>query len=300
MNPLEVKISKLKLRNPTMLAAGILGLSASTLKKVYKSGAGIVVTKSVSKEPRRGNRNPVIYELKYGLLNCIGLANPGCEEFLDEILKLRRDNIPVIVSIYGENVEEFKFLTKFFEKYVEAFELNLSCPNVKMGLQFSQDPELAYEVIKEVKSVTKKPVFAKISAMVKDIVEIGKACEDAGADGIVAINTIKAMKIDINVKKPVLGNIYGGLSGEAIKPIALRCVYELKRELDIDIIGCGGISSGEDAVEFLLAGASAIQIGTAIYKYGLKIFRDICEFIVKYLKKNGYNHVKEIIGIAHS
>ncbi len=299
MNPLEVKISKLKLRNPTMLAAGVLGISSSLLERIYKSGAGIVVTKSISKNPIRGNRNPVVYELRYGLLNSIGLSNPGCVEFLKELKELREKNIPVIVSLYGESIDEFKFLAKFFEEYSLAYEINLSCPNVEKGLEFIKDLDSTYNLIKEVKSVTRRPIFVKISATVNDVVELGKTCEEAGADGIVAINTIKAMKIDINFKRPVLGGIFGGLSGEAIKPIAVRCVYELSRELKIPIIGCGGISSGEDAVEFLLAGASAIQVGTAIYKKGEKIFIEICRFILKYLRENGYKSVKEIIGLAH-
>ncbi len=299
MNPLEVNISSLKIRNPTMLAAGVLGISASLLRNAYKSGAGIVVTKSISKNPRFGNRNPVVYELKYGLLNSIGLSNPGCEEFLKEVNELRKDNIPFILSVYGESVDEFKYLIKFFNDYVNAFELNLSCPNVKTGLEFIKDVELVFDIVREVKSITKKPIFVKISATVNDVVDVGKACEEAGADAIVAINSIKAMKIDIRLKKPVLSSIFGGLSGEAIKPIALRCVYELKKELSIPIIGCGGISCGEDAVEFLLAGASAIQIGTAVYKKGLRIFRDICMFIKNYLNENGYSKLDEIIGLAH-
>ncbi len=293
---LSTNVCKLKLRNPTILASGILGSTGASLKRVAKHGAGAVVTKSIGKMPREGHKNPTIIELGDCLINAIGLANPGYKAFVDEIKIAKQGNVPVIASIFGRSIEEYVEVAKGLQDYADAIELNLSCPNIE-GKLFAQDAELSYEVVREVRKVISKPVIAKLTASVADIVEIAKACEEAGANGITAINTIKAMKIDINFRKPILANKTGGLSGRCIKPIALRCVYEIASEVSIDIIGCGGIASGEDALEFLMAGAKAIEIGTGVYLHGLSIFKKVCKEIEEYLRKHDLG-LQDIIGSA--
>ncbi len=297
---LEVEFAGLRLRNPTLLASGILGTTAAALIRVARSGAGAVVAKSCGVTPREGHKNPTVVEIEQGLLNAIGLANPGAEAFVEELRAALSGGVPVIASVYGFRVEEYAQAAEIVERAgIAAVELNLSCPNVeKVGSIFGADAELAFETVQEVKKRVSVPVFAKLTAGAGDIVAIAKACEDAGADAITAINTMKAMAIDVKAKAPVLGNKVGGLSGPCIKPIALRCVYEIAREVDIPVIGCGGITTGKDAVEFFLAGARAVQIGTAVLLRGVGVFRKVTLEIKEYLEERGYSHVSEIVGLA--
>lgn len=297
---LSITFAGLKLRNPLILASGILGTSGSSLRRVAESGAGAVVTKSIGKVAREGHRNPSVIKIEQGYLNAIGLANPGIENFKEEIGIARQGNVPVIGSVYGFSIHEFVEVAKAMQNYgADAIELNLSCPNVaKAGAFYSQNEELAYEVVKEVKKSVSFPVIVKLSIHTKDIVSVAKACEEAKCDAITAINTIKAMKIDTKIKMPVLGNKIGGLSGACIKPVALAAVYEIVKEVKVPVIGCGGISSGEDAVEFFLAGARAVQIGSAVAERGVSIFRKVCGEILSYLEENNYEHIGEIMGIA--
>ena len=297
---LSITFAGLKLRNPLILASGILGTSGSSLRRVAESGAGAVVTKSIGKVAREGHRNPSVIKIEQGYLNAIGLANPGIENFKEEIGIARQGNVPVIGSVYGFSIHEFVEVAKAMQSYgADAIELNLSCPNVaKAGAFYSQNEELAYEVVKEVKKSVSFPVIVKLSIHTKDIVSVAKACEEAKCDAITAINTIKAMKIDTKIKMPVLGNKIGGLSGACIKPVALAAVYEIVKEVKVPVIGCGGISSGEDAVEFFLAGARAVQIGSAVAERGVSIFRKVCGEILSYLEENNYEHIGEIMGIA--
>jgi dihydroorotate dehydrogenase (NAD+) catalytic subunit len=296
---LSVKVCGMRLKNPTILASGILSSSGSSLKRVAKSGAGAVVTKSIGVEPREGHKNPTVIEIHNGLLNAIGLANPGYKEFRREIEVAKQGGVPVIGSVFGFTSEEFVEVAKAMQSYgVAAIELNLSCPNIEEASYYGQSPELSFEVVKAVKKSVKIPVIAKLSANVSDIVEIAKACEEAKCDAITAINTIKAMKIDIKTKKPVLGNKIGGLSGPSIKPIAVRCVYEIARETSVDIIGCGGVTSGEDAIEFLMAGARAVQIGTGVLYKDVSVFRKVSREIEAFMKQEGYKNLEELIGVA--
>ncbi|MCS7097302.1 MAG: dihydroorotate dehydrogenase [Candidatus Methanomethylicia archaeon] len=296
---LNINLASLKLRNPLILASGILGTSGSLLKRVALAGAGAVTTKSISRNPRWGYKNPTVIKLEYGLINAIGLSNPGINEFKNEIKIAKEGGVPVIVSIFGSEINEFVYVASQAEEAgADAIELNLSCPHGP-NIQYGQNPKLAYEVVNAVKNVLKIPVFAKLTPEVIDIVEIGKSVEKAGADAVTAINTLKAMIIDIKLAKPVLSNIYGGLSGNAIKPIALRCVYQLYDSLNIPIIGVGGIMNYEDAIEFMMAGASAVQIGSAIAFKGINIFNEIEEGIVKFMEEEGYKSIKDIIGLAH-
>jgi len=300
-NPLMVEVAGLKLKNPTILASGILGTTSEIIEKVAKAGAGAIVTKSVGLKPRRGYSNPTLIQLDYGIINAMGLPNPGIHQFKKEIEKLKDLPIPLIVSVYGFSPQEYaEVAEEAVEAGADAVELNLSCPHVGgTGTEIGSNPKLAMKVIREVKERIKEPVIAKITANVADLKRLARSIEEAGADAITAINTIRAMAIDIETTQPILSNIIGGLSGPAVKPIAVRCVYEIYEAVDIPIIGCGGIIDWRDAVEFILAGASAIQIGTVIAYRGLSVFTSIKNGIFSYLKRKGYESVKDIVGLSH-
>jgi dihydroorotate dehydrogenase (NAD+) catalytic subunit len=297
---LDVEFAGLKLNNPTVLASGILGTTGAALLRVARNGAGAVVAKSCGIVPREGHPNPTVIEIEQGILNAVGLSNPGAEEFAKEIKIALQGGVPVIASVYGFRVEDYAAAARILaDAGVAAIELNLSCPNVeKVGALFGADAELALEVVREVKRAVSLPVFAKLTANVGDIVEIAKACEEGGADGVTAINTLKAMAIDIRAKTPLLGNKVGGLSGPCIKPIALRCVYEIAQEVDIPVMGCGGVTTGKDAVEYLMAGAQAVQIGTGVLTRGLSVFRKVALEIQEFLEERGYSCVDDIVGLA--
>ncbi len=265
-----------------------------------RAGAGAVVTKSIGKQARTGYKNPTVIKIDQGYLNAIGLANPGIDEFGDEVKVAKTGDVPVIGSIFGFSVREFVSVAEKMAGYgVDALELNLSCPNVgKAGAFFSTTEELTYEVVKAVKDSVEIPVIAKLTANTGDIVNIAKACERADCDAVTAINTLKAMKIDIKVKMPVLGNKIGGLSGPCIKPIAVAAVYEISKETNLPIIGCGGILTGQDAIEYLMAGASAVQIGVGVSDRGINIFGKVNREIEEFIKENGYKALKQLIGVA--
>ncbi|AFK22982.1 dihydroorotate dehydrogenase 1B [Pyrococcus sp. ST04] len=273
-------------------------MTPDLLRRAHREGAGGVVTKSIGLKPRKGYENPTIVELPYGLINAMGLPNPGWEAFLEEF-KGEKFDFPLIVSIFAGTPEEFAFLAEKLTEIADAFELNLSCPHAKgYGMEIGQRPENVYEVVRKVKDATDKPVIAKLTPNTDDITKLGLAAEKAGADAVSAINTVKAIAIDIYARRPILSNKVGGYSGPGIKPIALRAIYDLARVLEIPVIGIGGITTWQDAVEFLLAGASALQIGTAVYLRGFSVFREISEGIKRYLKEEGFRSVKEIIGLA--
>ena len=280
-----------------MLASGILGISYDVLERVYDAGAGAVISKSISINPREGYKNPTIVKVNCGFINAIGLANPGYEYFAKEIKDCK---IPLIVNLVGSKEEEFVTMVKRFDVLnIIGYEVNLSCPHVeKVGLEVGDDLELVYRIIKSIKGISNKPLIAKLGLGASNMLDVARVARDAGADAITAINTIRAMHINIDTCKPVLSNKVGGLSGPAIKPIAVRCVYELYNSVDIPIIGCGGIADWRDAVEFMLAGASAIQIGSMISVSWLNIFNDINDGIRCYLDRKGFKSVMELVGIA--
>ncbi|MCD6573768.1 MAG: dihydroorotate dehydrogenase [Thermoplasmata archaeon] len=287
---LEIEVAKIKMKNPLMLASGILDLTRESMESF--SHVGAIVTKSVGREERKGYKNPSIYELPYGLLNAIGLANPGIDEYIKEIDGIKVDVL--IGSIFGENGEEFGYVARKMTPYVKAIEMNMSCPHAKkLGAEYPTDE--IKEAVEEVKK-SGKPTFVKLG--MENLMERALQAIDAKADAIVAINTVRAMAIDIDARMPVLANKIGGYSGMAIKPIGVRCVYELASEYDLPIIGVGGITSAEDAIEYMMAGAVAVQIGTGIYYEGKEIFQKILRDMQKWLDENGYNSIKDIIGIA--
>ena len=298
---ISTNIGSLPLKNPTMLASGIMDEDAGSMKRIIKCGAGAIVTKSIGLQPREGYPNPTLIELEYGILNAMGLPNPGIDEFGEEILQLKKSKTPIIGSIYGANAKEFIELGQKMEDYgVSAIELNLSCPHAKRyGLEVGSDPKLIQIITSSVKVNVNIPVFVKLSPNATNISEIAKAAESGNADAIVAINSVKAMKINIEVGKPVLSNKIGGYSGRAIKPIGVRCVYEIAEHVDIPIIGVGGILSGEDAIEYMMAGASAIQIGAGVFYRELDIFKKIKKEIEQWMDKHSYKKISDIVGVAH-
>jgi dihydroorotate dehydrogenase (NAD+) catalytic subunit len=299
---LSVDLAGLRLYNPTMLASGILGYTSETLDSIAKAGAAAVVTKSVGLKPRSGYRNPTVVQTSSGLINAMGLPNPGIDEFAEEISRARGVlAVPLIISVYGFSAEEYAAVArKATAAGADAVELNVSCPHVKeTGSEIGQNPEILGQVVRKVKAAVNKPVFVKLSPNVTDIADVAETAAEAGADALTAINTVKAMAIDAETTMPILGNKIGGLSGPAIKPVAVRCVYDVYEQVKVPVIGCGGIATWNDAVEFLLAGASAVQIGTAIATKGSSVFRMISRGIDAYLKMKGFRSVNEIVGLSH-
>jgi dihydroorotate dehydrogenase (NAD+) catalytic subunit len=293
----------LKLRNPTVLASGILGYTAESLESIVEGGAGAVVTKSIGVTPRVGYPNPTVVQTQRGLINAVGLPNPGIDEYAQEIRHAKTVlTVPLIVSVYGFSAQEYAVTAKkATEAGADAVELNVSCPHVKeTGSEIGQNPAILAKVVARVKATVRKPVFVKLSPNVTDIAEAAEAAVKAGADVLTAINTVRAMAIDAETALPVLSNKRGGLSGPAIKPIALRCVYDVYERVKTPIIGCGGITSWRDAVEFFLAGASAVQVGTAVALKNPSVFGAINLGVDAYLRKKRYKNVKEIVGLSHS
>jgi dihydroorotate dehydrogenase (NAD+) catalytic subunit len=300
-NPLGVSFAGLQLANPTILASGIMGYSAESMNRVVKAGAGAVVTKSVGVEPRVGYVNPTVVQAAAGLINAMGLPNPGIDVYCEEI-KFSKTilRVPLIVSIFGYSAQEYVTVAeKAVEAGADAVELNVSCPHVKQtGAEIGQNPKFLSEVIQQVKAVINKPLIVKLSPNVADITVIAQAAVDAGADALTAVNTLKAMAIDSETMLPILSNVKGGLSGAAMKPVALRCVYDIADAFKVPIIGCGGVSNWRDAIEFFLAGASAVQIGTAVAD-DIEVFQSVTKGVEMYLRKKHYSSIKEIVGLAH-
>ncbi|TXT57000.1 MAG: Dihydroorotate dehydrogenase B (NAD(+)), catalytic subunit [Candidatus Thorarchaeota archaeon] len=279
------------------LASGILGVTAAIMHRVIRSGADVVVTKSIGPHPRKGHPGPVITSAHGGLVNAVGLTNPGIDAFVDEIRQLKNENIPVVLSVFGNSPDEIaEVVTKGTEAKPDAFELNLSCPHAEIGL-ISHSPKLTYDYVKTVRDITDIPIYAKITPNASDIEAVALSAEKAGADAVVAINTLRGMRIDIYQKRPVLGNLVGGLSGPPVLPVAIRCVYDLFNVLDVPIIGVGGVTTWKDAIEMHLAGARAIQIGTAVLK-GLDVFSEIKQGVEMYLEEQGMSSTIDIVGLA--
>lgn len=297
---LSINVAGMELRNPTMLASGFLGISQAIFNRLYNAEVGAIVSKSISSEPREGYRNPTVVCLKGGsYLNAVGLANPGAEAFSREIAS--NTNVPIIVSLVGSSHHEFPpIINKFDDLNILGYEINLSCPHVaKMGMEVGDDPEMVAKIVKNVKSHTLKPVVVKVGIGKVDVIDIARAANDAGANAITAINTIRAMTIDIENGIPVLSNKIGGISGKSLKSIAIRCVYEISKNIKIPVIGCGGIFNWEDAVEFMLAGASGVQLGSVIGYEGVSAFKKINLGLKNYLERKGLKKPLELVGLAH-
>lgn len=291
IRPGPVTLGGVVLDNHLLLAAGILGTTGSSLNRILSLGAGGVVTKSIGPHPKDGHAGPCLVVLDDGLLNAMGLPNPS-RDFADEITVLAKK--PVIASIFGGNPEEFAEVASWFEGRIAGFELNLSCPHADgYGAAIGTDPSLVEDCTRAV-SATGIPTWVKLTPNVTDITSIGRAAERGGARAIVAINTVKAMRISTGLRLPVLGNRYGGLSGSAVFPIAVRCVYELYEACKIPIIGCGGVATADNVIEMMMAGASAVEIGSAVY-HDVRVFETIKTSLYG---KDGLMP-EEIIGCAH-
>jgi len=298
---LETNLCKIKLRNPTILASGILGVTKESVDRIGKNGAGAVTLKSLCHEERNGNKNPTMCSYENVFLNAVGLPGQGIDNAIKEFKRLDDLSVPVIGSIYGYKIEQFGQVAKKMASLKPAMiEVDVSCPHMDYGKPYYADPELISKVTKEVKKNSRKiPISVKLSPNVYDIKEIAKAAEKAGADAITAINTASGMKINIDARKPILANKIGGVSGPALKPIAVRCVYEIYEAVKIPIIGTGGVTYGKDAIEMLMAGATAVGIGTGVYYRGIDVFKKICSEMEQWMRKNKVKSLGEIRGCAH-
>ncbi|MFC3040269.1 dihydroorotate dehydrogenase [Virgibacillus xinjiangensis] len=296
---LSVQLPGLILKNPVMPASGCFGFGREYSEFYDLSRLGAVIMKAATGGERYGNHTPRVAETPSGMLNAIGLQNPGVEKIIEkEVPFLAEFDVPVIANVAGSTIEEYQKVAEAFNDTndVHALELNISCPNVKEGgLQFGTDPAMAAEVTKTVKRVSKHPVYVKLSPNVSDIVTMAKAVEAAGADGLTMINTLTGMQMHLPSKKPLLANSTGGLSGPAIKPIAIRMIYEVRRQVAIPIIGMGGISNSEDVLEFLLAGANAVAVGTANFQNPL-VCPEIIDQLPETLHTYGFDSVKAASG----
>ena len=296
---LSVEVAGIKLRNPVMTASGTFGYGKEFADYLDLEKIGAIITKGLSIRPKAGNPTPRIVETPGGMLNAIGLQNVGIDAFIQEKLPfLRTVNTPVIVNLYGNTLEEYGELAEKLDKLPEVagLEVNISCPNVKQGgIVFGTDPKAAYEVVSLVRESTIKPLIVKLSPNVTNVVEMANACVDAGADALSLINTLTGMAIDLKKRRPILANMTGGLSGPAIKPVALRMVWQVAQAVKVPIIGIGGIMTATDALEFMLAGATAVQVGTANF-LDPSAAQTIAEGMETYLEENGIADVKELIG----
>lgn len=297
---LEVHLGGLILKNPVLTASGTFGFGLEFLPYLDLNSLGGVVVKGLTLKPRQGNPPPRLVETPAGLLNAVGLQNPGVDYFLQHLLpKLRQYDTNFIVNISGQTVEEYGLLAeKLTVPGVAALEVNISCPNVKAGgMMFGTDPEQAAAVVKQVKAHTSLPVIVKLSPNVTDIVAMAKAVAEAGADVLSLINTLLGMAIDINTRRPVLGNVMGGLSGPAVKPVAVRMVYQVAQAVELPIIGMGGIVTAKDALEFILAGAKAVAVGTGNF-LNPRATVELVAGLEKYCLENEIADINELVGAA--
>mgnify|MGYP001258064187 CR=1 FL=1 len=301
MMDLQVKLPGLNLKNPVMPASGCFGFGKEYSRFYDLSLLGAVMMKAATGTERLGNPTPRVAETSSGMLNAIGLQNPGVDKIIaEEVPFLAQYDTEIIANIAGSTIEEYKEVAKKFNDApeVKAFELNISCPNVKEGgIQFGTDPDMAKEVTTIVKRASDKPVYVKLSPNVSNIVAMAKAVEEAGADGLTMINTLTGMQIHLPSRRPLIANKTGGLSGAAIKPIAIRMIYEVREQVNLPIIGMGGIETAEDVLEFLLAGANAVAVGTANFQNPL-VMPEIINELPKTLEKYGFSSVHDAIGKA--
>ena len=296
---LKVEVAGIQMKNPVMTASGTFGYGSEYADFIDLNQLGAVVVKGITSVPWPGNPMPRIFETPSGMLNAIGLQNVGVDSFIDKSLPyLCNFDVPIIVNIGGEKLEEYLEVTEKLDVAdgVAAIELNISCPNLHSGgMSFGIDRDLTYELVKDVRARTDLPLLVKLSPNVTDIADIARAAESAGADGLSVINTALGMAVDINTRRPQLANVTGGLSGPAIKPIALRMVWETSKAVKIPIIGMGGIMNGDDAIEFCIVGASAVAVGTANF-INPRASLDVIDGIEEYLERHGMGSIAELVG----
>ena len=303
---LSVTLCGVRLPNPTVLASGVLGLSHEVLERVARSGCGALTTKSCSLQPRTGYRNPVIVDWGYGLINAVGLANPGVEVMVQEIRQAKQRlaplGAPIIASIFAETIYDFGVAARYIgEAQPDLIEVNISCPNVddKFVQMFAASPYVAAQVTRRVKDNTQIPVIVKLSPNVEDIAKVAHEVEAAGADAINAINSLgPGLVLDIETGRPVLANRWGGVSGPAIRPIAVKCVRDVCKTVKIPVIGTGGVTDARDAVEMILVGATVVGIGTAVNYRGMSVFGEVVAGIAEYMRRHGYARLEDFRGKA--
>lgn len=300
MVDLSINIAKIKMKNPVITASGTFGFGEEFSKIFDINLLGALVVKGITLKPKLGNKPPRIAETSSGMLNSIGLQNPGVKSFIkDKLPKLRKYNLPVLINISGKTLDEYVKLTKILnnESGISGIEVNISCPNVqyKTGRLFAQDEKMVYRITKVVKKASKLPIIIKLSPEVTNIKVIAKAAEEGGSDALSVINTITGMAIDINTKRPKLANVTGGLSGPAIKPIGIRCVWQVYNTVKIPIIGMGGIMNEFDALEYIIAGASAVAIGTSNFIDPFTCLK-VVDGIKNYLVENKILEIKNLVG----
>ncbi len=289
------------LKNPLVLASGVLGNNSGILKRVHRNGCGLVTMKSIGPSPRDGHKNPTVIDLGHGMINAVGLPSPGYLHMEEEWKDLEKRDFPLIASVYGGSVQEYQDVAGFVSgKKPDCIEINISCPNSEQhGMIFGVNEKSSFDVVSAVKKVINVPLIAKLTPQAPDIACIAKACEDAGADAICAINTAgPGMVIDIEARMPVLAFQKGGLSGPMIHPIAVRCVYDIYRAVSIPIIGLGGVTTGKDAVEMIMAGASLVGIGSAVRYRGIDVFQEVNNELEAWLQDHDVT-MEEIRGAAH-
>ncbi len=303
---LSVTLCGARLPNPTVLASGILGLSQEILGRLARSGCGAVTTKSCSLQPRTGYHNPVIVDWGYGLINAVGLSNPGVEVMAEEI-RLARQRLaplgaPIIASIFANTIYDFGVVARYIsEAQPDLIEVNISCPNLDARFEqmFATSPYVAAQVTRRVKENTKIPVIVKLSPNVEDIAKVAREVEAAGADAINAINSLgPGLLLDIETGQPVLANRWGGVSGPAIRPIAVKCVRDVCKAVKIPVIGTGGVTDARDAVEMILVGATAVGIGSAVNYRGMGVFGEVAAGVAEYMRRHGYARLQDFRGKA--
>lgn len=303
MADVTANIAGLKLANPTILASGILGVTKDSLKYVVQNGAGACVIKSISREERKGHNAPNMHAIEGGFMNAVGYSNPGLEKAKEEFQNLKEIGAPVIASIIGQDADEFAYMAEnFLSDEFAAVEAVLSCPHTPgYGTLAGQGtPQFTEEITKKVRAKTKLPLFIKVSPESQPIGEIAKAAEAGGADAITAVNTMgPGIHLDIYAKKPILHFGRGGVSGPALRPIAVRCISDIYQSVKIPVIGCGGVTTGRDAVEMLMIGASAVEIGTGVYYRGPEVFQKVVDEIKEFMEAEGFKSVKEMVGIVN-
>jgi len=300
---LAVELCGLSLRNPLILASGILGTCKALLRRVAQAGAAAVTIKSITRDPRGGHPNPTVIPFDAGLINAVGYSNPGLEAALEEFADLSDVPAPVVGSLVGRDAEEFGELAERMEGLpFAALELPLSCPHTPGygTLAGHGTPEATFEITAAVRRVTRKPIFVKVSPNVPGIGDVARAAEDAGADAITAVNSMgPGMLINLDARRPVLGFGVGGVTGPALRPVALRCVYDIYEAVSIPVIGTGGVSSGRHALEMILAGATAVGVGSAVYTGGVEVFEAIRREMLGWMQENGVERVEDLVGAAH-
>lgn len=293
-----MKVAGITLRNPLILCSGVLGIATPLFSRLEENGVGGIVTKSISLEANEGYEAPTVAEVEGGVLNAMGLPNPGVDAFIEEIREADL-SVPLIVSIYGKDAGEYAEMARRISPYCDAVEMNLSCPHAGGLLAIGQKEELVRDVVSCTKDASDVPVIAKLTPNVTDITAIGLAAQEGGADAVSAINTVRGMAINIHQEHPVLSNVSGGLSGPAVKPVGVKCVWDLAGVLDIPIIGIGGISTWEDVIEYMMAGASAVQLGTVLGSRGIAHLGTMAQGVAHWCDEAGLD-IESVTGLVRN